>query len=38
MDPKYLSEMLSECQNKDLIFGSRYQKPGGGSDDDDLFI
>ena len=36
MDPKYLSEMLSECQNKDLIFGSRYQKPGGGSDDDDL--
>jgi len=36
MDPKYLSEMLSECQNRDLIFGSRYQKPGGGSDDDDL--
>ena len=36
MDPKYLGEMLSECQNKDLIFGSRYQKPGGGSDDDDL--
>ncbi len=36
MDPKYLSEMLSECQNRDIIFGSRYQKPGGGSDDDDL--
>ena len=36
MDPKYLSEMLSECQNRDIIFGSRYQKPGGGSDDDDF--
>ena len=36
MDPKYLSEILSECQNRDIIFGSRYQKPGGGSDDDDL--
>ena len=36
MDPKYLNEMLSECQNRDLIFGSRYQKPGGGSEDDDL--
>ena len=36
MDPKYLNEMLSECQNRDIIFGSRYQKPGGGSDDDDF--
>jgi len=36
MDPKYLNEMLSECQNRDIVFGSRYQKPGGGSDDDDL--
>ena len=36
MDPKYLDEMLIECQNKDLVFCSRYQKPGGGSDDDDI--
>ena len=36
MDPKYLDEMLNRCQNKDLVFGSRYQKPGGGSDDDDI--
>ena len=32
---KYLGEMLEEC-NKNLVFGSRYQKPGGGSDDDDV--
>ena len=36
MDPKYLKNMLKECNDKDLIFGSRYQKPGGGSDDDDF--
>ena len=36
MDPKYLDEMLNKCQNKDLVFGSRYQKPGGGSEDDDI--
>lgn len=36
MDPKYLKEMFNNCKNKDLIFGSRYQKPGGGSDDDDI--
>ena len=36
MDPKYLGEMLEECNDKDLVFGSRYQKPGGGSDDDDV--
>ena len=35
MDPKYLHEMLESCEEKDLIFASRYQKPGGGSDDDD---
>ena len=35
MDPKYLKEMLTECKNQDFVFGSRYQKPGGGSDDDD---
>tara|TARA_B100000945_G_scaffold283074_1_gene251884 strand:- start:463 stop:1137 length:675 start_codon:yes stop_codon:yes gene_type:complete len=36
MDPKYLKVMLSSCKNKDLVFGSRYMKPGGGSDDDDF--
>ncbi len=37
MDPKYLKEMYKKCQEKDLIFASRYQKPGGGSNDDDFF-
>ena len=36
MDPKYLEEMIKLCENKDLIFASRYQKPGGGSDDDNF--
>ena len=36
MDPKYLEEMRKSCKNKDLIFASRYQKPGGGSDDDNF--
>ena len=36
MDPKYLEEMRRSCENKDLIFASRYQKPGGGSDDDNF--
>ena len=36
MDPKYLNQMTKECESKDIVFGSRYQKPGGGSDDDDL--
>jgi len=36
MDPKYLDEMRKLCENKDLIFASRYQKPGGGSDDDNF--
>ena len=36
MDPKYLLEMYQRCQDKDLVFASRYQKPGGGSDDDDI--
>ncbi len=36
MDPKYLNNMLNECNDKDLVFGSRYQNPGGGSDDDDF--
>ena len=36
MDPKYLKEMYNKCQEKDLIFASRYQKPGGGSNDDNF--
>ena len=36
MDPKYLSEMLEKCYDKDFVFGSRYKKPGGGSDDDTI--
>ena len=36
MNPKYLKEMLEECKNKDLVFTSRYDKPLGGSDDDDF--
>tara|TARA_B100000700_G_C14701639_1_gene694777 strand:+ start:99 stop:773 length:675 start_codon:yes stop_codon:yes gene_type:complete len=34
MDPKYLQLMLDECKNCDLVFTSRYLRPGGGSDDD----
>jgi glycosyltransferase involved in cell wall biosynthesis len=36
MNPKYLYKMRKLCKNKDFIFASRYQKPGGGSDDDTL--
>ena len=36
MDPKYLDKMKKLCKNKDFVFASRYQKPGGGSDDDTL--
>ena len=36
MDPKYLKNMRDECNDLDLVFASRYQKPGGGSDDDDF--
>ena len=36
MDPKYLSQMLNNCINKDFIFATRYEKPEGGSDDDNL--
>ena len=34
MNPKYLIEMLESCKKNDLVFASRYAKPGGGSDDD----
>lgn len=33
MDPKYLKQMLTDCENHDLVFASRYLE-GGGSDDD----
>ena len=33
MNPIFLKEMLKACENKDLVFASRYLK-GGGSDDD----
>ena len=36
MDPKYLNAMLDKCIDKDLIFASRYEKEGGGSEDDNL--
>ena len=36
MKPKYLKRMLALCEKKDLVFTSRYQKPGGGSEDDDV--
>ena len=36
MDPKYLKEMQNSIAKIDFVFGSRYQKPGGGSEDDDL--
>ena len=36
MDPKYLNQMRETCKNLDFVFGSRYQQPGGGSEDDDF--
>ena len=38
MDPKYLNEMLNKTKSKnlDFLFASRYEKPGGGSEDDSL--
>ncbi len=36
MNPNYLKQMLDSCIDKDLVFTSRYQKPEGGSDDDDI--
>ena len=38
MDPKYLKQMRETCKDLDLdfVFGSRYQQPGGGSEDDDF--
>ena len=38
MNPKYLNEMMQIINNKnlDFLFASRYEKPGGGSDDDNI--
>ena len=38
MDPKYLNQMFENIKVKELdfIFATRYEKPGGGSDDDTL--
>ena len=36
MDPKYLKQMRETCKDLDFVFGSRYQIPGGGSEDDDF--
>ena len=36
MDPKYLKKMKETCKDLDFVFGSRYQQPGGGSEDDDF--
>ena len=34
MNPKYLSEMLSQCEKSDFVFASRYLKNAGSEDDD----
>ena len=38
MNPVYLQQMLNELKKKNLkfLFASRYEKPEGGSDDDDF--
>ena len=38
MNPKYLNQMMEKINNEslDFLFASRYEKPGGGSDDDDF--
>ena len=38
MNPEYLDKMLFKVKEKDLdfLFASRYEHPGGGSDDDNL--
>ena len=33
MDPKYLDQMLKDCQNQDFVFASRYMNNGGSDDD-----
>ena len=36
MDPKYLDQMKKLCEENDLVYASRYQKPEGGSEDEDI--
>ena len=38
MDPKYLNQMFENIKVKELdfIFATRYEKPGGGSEDDTI--
>jgi len=38
MNPDYLENMLNQIktENLDFVFASRYEKPNGGSDDDNL--
>ena len=38
MNPIYLEKMFHKIKNNniDLLFASRYEKPEGGSDDDNL--
>ena len=38
MNPIYVERMLNKLEDNtlDFVFASRYEKPGGGSDDDDL--
>tara|TARA_B100000959_G_scaffold285805_1_gene361819 strand:+ start:4232 stop:4906 length:675 start_codon:yes stop_codon:yes gene_type:complete len=38
MDPIYLDKMINKVKtnNLDFLFASRYENPGGGSDDDNL--
>lgn len=38
MNPSYLTNMLQKIKNNnlDFLFASRYEKPGGGSDDDNF--
>jgi len=36
MDPQYLPKMLNLCEDKDLVFCSRYEKNAGS--DDDTFV
>ena len=36
MNPDYLQLMLENCNDKDLVFASRYLKPNGGSEDDTI--
>jgi len=36
MNPNELNKMLTNCRDKDLVFASRYERLGGGSEDDTI--